>query len=154
MAAIDTRRGIADDHGIPWQGKIPGDTKYYRGKVATGDAAVMGYGLYKELSGPYPGVINYVASSQDVDLRPGFELVKDARQLLQTYRGEIWDLGGAGLFASTIDLADELYLTQLDQDFNCTKLFPEFKDDFKLQSESQPHTENGITYTFQVWVRK
>lgn len=153
IAAIDAKRGIADDHGIPWQGKIPGDVQYYREKVRQG-TLLMGYGLYVELTQPYPGGTNYVASSKDEQLRSGFALVKDARAFQAETKGDIWNLGGAGLFASTIDQADELYITQLDQDFHCTKFFPEFKHDFIMKSESEPMTENGITYTFQVWTRK
>ncbi len=153
IAAIDKDGGVADDHGIPWQGKIPGDVEYYHKKISTG-ALLMGYGVYKELSKPYPGGVNYVANLEPVELRDGFELVLDARQFLQEQSGDVWNLGGAALFTSTIDLADELYLTQLQRSFNCTKFFPKFKDKFELKSESQPITENGITYTFQVWTRK
>lgn len=153
IAAIDSRRGIANDHGIPWQGKVPGDVKYYRDKISNG-TLLMGYGLYVELAKPYPGGTNYVADLDDRRLRDGFKLVKDARKFLTETKGDVWNLGGAGLFASTIDMADELYITQLNKDFSCTKFFPEFKDKFTLKSESQPITENGITYTFQVWVRR
>ncbi len=153
IAAIDSKQGIANDHGIPWQGKIPGDIANYRKKIITG-AVLMGYVVYKELAEPYPGGVNYVANLEKVDLREGFELILDARKFLTEFDGDIWNIGGAGLFASTLDLADELHLTQIDQDFNCTKFFPEFKDKFVLKSESRPVTENGITYTFQVWTRK
>lgn len=153
IAAIDQKQGIADDNGIPWQGKIPGDVQHFRFQIKTG-TKLMGYGVYTEISRPYPGGINYVASTRDQDLREGFSLVKDARQFLAEAKGDTWNLGGAMLFASTIDLADELYITQLDQDFRCTKFFPKFKDDFILKWESQPVTENSITYSFQIWVRK
>lgn len=155
IAAIDAKRGIADDNGIPWQGKIPGDVAYYRQQVADHPGKIlMGYGLYKELEKPYPGGINYVANLDDVDLRPGFELVKDARVFQANVDGDVWNLGGAALFTATLDQADELYITQLQDDFHCTKFFPEFHDQFRLQSETKPMTENGITYTFQVWVKK
>lgn len=155
IAAVDAKRGVATDNGIPWQGKIPGDVKYYRAKMAEkGGAILMGYGLYKELGDPYPGGINYVANLEDVNLRPGFELVKDARAFLEQQDGDVWNLGGAALFTATIDMADELYITQLQTDFDCTKFFPAFADDFELKSESEPVTENDITYTFQVWARK
>ncbi len=154
IAAVDSKLGIADEHGIPWQGKIPGDVKYYRERIKNG-FVVMGLGLYEELSKPYEAKVNYVATRDNsVQLRDGFTLTTDAAQLMQELDGEVWNLGGAALFASTFDLADELYLTQLQADFNCTKFFPEFKDKFDLESESEPITENEITYTFQVWTRK
>lgn len=154
IAAVDEKLGIADDHGIPWQGKIPGDVAYYREKVSDGGTILMGYGLYKELTRPYPGGVNYVATSNTSEkLMDGFEPVADAVEFIKKTKDDIWDLGGAGLFASTIDYAEELYITQLSGDFKCTKFFPKFKDQFELVSQSDEHEENGIKYTFQVWKR-
>ncbi len=153
IAAIDSQRGIADDNGIPWQGKIPSDVKYYRAKVQSGGLILMGYGLYVELSKPYRGGINYVAT-QETQLKPGFEPVTDARAFITNANEDIWNLGGAGIFGSTFDLADELYLTRLNQDFHCTKFFPPFEKDFELASRSDPITENDITICFEVWRRK
>lgn len=153
IVAIDEARGLANEHGIPWQGKVPTDVRYYHAKMKSSGVILMGYGLYKELKRPYEGGQNYVASNRPVELRPGFELVADARKFLQQATTDVWNAGGAILFENTLDLADELYITQLQGDFKCTKFFPEWHNDFVLQSESQPHTENGITFTFQVWVR-
>jgi dihydrofolate reductase len=152
MAAIDQKRGIANDHGIPWQGKLPTDVKYYHDKIKTG-ILLMGYGFYTELSHPYPGGINYVATSKDEKLRDGFEPVPDARAFLQKVEGDAWDLGGAALFASTIDLADELYLTKIEADFQCTKFFPEYEQNFTLVSQTPPQIENGLIFTFTVYQR-
>lgn len=154
IAAIDDKYGIADDNGIPWQGKIPGDVDYYHRKITSGGTILMGYGLYLVLSKPYPGGINHVASRKDEELSEGFELVKDARKFQIETQGDIWNLGGAGLYASTIDQADELYLTRVNGDYNCTKFFPRFEDKFVLKSREEPASENGITYHFEVWVRK
>ncbi len=154
IAAVDSKLGIANDHGIPWQGKVPSDVKYYETKIKNG-IKLMGYGLYKELSKPMPDGINYVATlNKQEKLKPGFEPVYDAREFLKNTKGEVWNLGGALLFSSTLDLADELYLTRLDADFNCTKFFPEFEKDFKRIEQSKPITENGITLVFEKWVRR
>lgn len=154
IAALDEKRGIADEHGIPWQGKVPGDVAYYHDKIKSG-TLLMGYGLYRELSKPYPGGVNYVATRETSEkLREGFSPVADAREFLQKTGGDIWNLGGALLFASTLDLADELYLTRLAGDFHCTKFFPAFEDEFERFSQSEAVTENGVTYRFEVWRRK
>ncbi len=153
IVALDSKRGLADDHGIPWQGKIPSDTKYYRAKLTAG-TLLMGYGMYKEITKPYPGGTNYVATDSDEELRPGFEAVSDARKFLQEASGDVWNLGGAGLIASTLDLIDELYITQLEGDFGCTKFMPVYQQDYIKISESDPLTENGITFRFTVWCRK
>ncbi len=156
IAALDQKRGIANDHGIPWQGKVPTDVKYYHEKASHG-ILVMGYGLYKELSKPLKNDhdINYVATrDKDIELKPGFKVVSDARAFIEAQTEDVWNLGGAMLFESTMDLADEVYLTQLDSDFKCTKFFPEYEKDFNLVTRSEPITENGITFCFEIWQRK
>ena len=153
IAAIDEKRGIADDNNIPWLGKLPSDTEYYRDKIKTGKI-LMGYGTYQVISKPYHERINYVATNNSEILNEGFEAVKDARAFIQNTDEDVWVLGGAGLFASTIDLADELYLTQVEGDFNCTKFFPKFEQDFELISKTKSLTENGIKFRFEVWKRK
>lgn len=153
IAAIDEQRGIANDSGIPWQGRIPTDVAYFREKTS-GSAVMMGYGWYVEQKDPLPNRRNLVAIDFEEDLREGFERVDDARDYLKKADFDIWVGGGAGLFESTLDLIDELYITQLKGTYGCTKFFPEFKDKFELVSESKPHTEGDITFIFQVWKRK
>ncbi len=150
MIAIDEKRGMANDTEIPWH--LPTDLQYYRDQTR-GQAVLMGYGMYKEFTKPFGDRTSYVATTSDEPLMEGFHKVKDAYKFLKDYKGDIWHLGGAGLFATTFDLVDELYLTQLEGDFGCTKFFPEYKDAFELVSESEPQEENGIKFTFQVWKR-
>ncbi len=152
MAAIDEKRGLADNRGIPWYGKLPTDIKHYHAEV-DGGVILMGYGTYVELSKPLPGR-NLVASGKAEQLRPGFELVADAREFLKNTQDNVWVFGGAGLFASTFDLVTDLRLTQLEGDFHCTKFFPEFHRMFILTSQSESITENGITFRFETWQRR
>lgn len=152
IAALDSKNGIADNEGIPWKGKLPTDVAYYRGKVR-GHVYLIGYGTYIQHTKPLPETPTFVATEKPEQLRPGFEKVTDARKFLTDSRHDIWVGGGALLFASTIDLADELYLTRIDQDFNCTKYFPEFEDSFELASKTPTQTENGIKFHFEIWKR-
>jgi dihydrofolate reductase len=153
IAAIDSKSGMAGEHGIPWQGKIPNEVKYFREKTE-GSTILMGYGTYVEFKSPLPNRRNVVASSKTEALKPGFELTPDARQFIQSASEDVWVIGGGGLFSQTLDLADELYLTRINGDFNCSKFFPEFESKFDLRSRSEPQTENAITYYFEIWQRK
>jgi dihydrofolate reductase len=152
IAAVDSKLGMADDNGIPWQRSIPTDIAYFRDKTL-GSTVLMGYGTYKVTS-LLPKRRNVVASSKDTELLPGFELTKDAREFLINATEDIWVIGGPGLFAQTLDLAEELYLTRLAADFKCTKFFPEFMTIFELKSKTTPITENGIKFHFEVWKLK
>lgn len=153
IAAIDSKRGLANDHGIPWQGQLPTDVKHFRDSTLHGNV-MMGYGWYQEQKLPLPDRRNLVAFPDQEEMRPGFEQIKDARSFLQNTTDDIWVGGGALLFTDTLDLADELHLTLINKDFSCTKFFPEYEQSFELVSKSEPREENGISFVFTVWKRK
>lgn len=154
IAAIDRQRGVANDHGIPWQGKIPSDTNHFHELTSDG-IIVMGYGTYQEYDKPLHGRENFVVSRPDTpDLRPGFVPILDVNEFFEQHGQElVWVIGGAALFAASLASADQLFLTHLDADFHCTKFFPEFTDGFELVSVGEPHTESGITFHFETWQR-
>jgi dihydrofolate reductase len=151
IAALDSKLGMATDQGIPWH--LPTDIKHFRDTTRPGGDILMGYGTYVEFKAPLHERTNYVASSKPDNLRPGFEVVSDAVEFLQQTKNDVWVIGGPGLFAQTIQLAQELHLTRIDHDFNCTKFFPEFETDFERVSATAPQTENDLTFHFEVWRR-
>jgi dihydrofolate reductase len=126
IVAADEKNGIATDDGIPWN--LPNDTKYFREKTSTG-IVLMGIGTYKEFTNPMHDHINYVATHSEEEIRPGFTKVTDVPDFFKKHATEtINNIGGAGLFASTIQLANELFITQIEADFSCTKFFPTYKN--------------------------
>lgn len=151
IAAIDSKRGMANDETIPWY--LPADRHYFREQTEH-STILMGYGTYLEFSAPLQGRHNYVASSKKEALRDGFELVNDAVSFLQDLKRDVWVIGGPGLFTQTLGMADELYLTRIHKDFKCTKFFPPFTDHFKLKSQTEEHVQNGIVYEYEIWERK
>jgi dihydrofolate reductase len=154
IAAVDSQMGVANDRGIPWQGKIPLDTKYFNDQTADG-TIVMGFRTYQEFDKPLHDRENFVLTKPGSEqLRAGFSGVSDLSAFLDQHSRElVWVIGGAGLFADSLGRADELYITQLDRDFHCTKFFPDFKDAFELTGKLGPHLENGISFWFEIWRR-
>jgi dihydrofolate reductase len=154
IAAVDSALGVANDQGIPWQGKIPKDVQHFRSLTADG-IIVMGYGTYQELASPFHDRVNFVVARPDSgDLRPGFEVITDMTSFLRQNKKEIiWVIGGAALFTKTLVEAHQLCLTRLDRNFHCTKFFPTFTQDFVLSEEDGPNVENGITFRFETWNR-
>jgi dihydrofolate reductase len=146
--------GVANDGGIPWQGKLPTDAQYFRDQTTVG-IILMGYGTYKEFDKPLHDRENFVVARPDSgELKSGFVGVPDAADFLDQHAHDlVWVIGGAALFAQTLARADQLLLTRVVGDFHCTKFFPTFSDAFELQSEASPHVESGITFHFESWQR-
>jgi dihydrofolate reductase len=152
IAAIDDRRGLGTDTGIPWT--VPADVVHFRAATAGVDV-LMGFATYSEFDQPMPGRVNYVATASGRSLRDGFRPVGDVSPFLTgDHPGDLWVIGGAGLYASTLALTDELWLTRVAGDFDCTKFFPVFEGAFELVSDDPSPPVTGVPpIRFQTWRR-
>jgi dihydrofolate reductase len=152
IAAIDSCLGLATDTGIPWH--VPADVEHFRSAIAS-STVLMGYGTYREFASPLPDSTNYVATRRGSALRDGFVAVDDVRSLLtDELAGDLWVIGGAVLYASTLPLVHELALTRVDGNFDCTKFFPQFEGMFGLVTdEAVPPSEGVPAIRFQTWQR-
>ncbi len=158
IAAIDDNRGLANDKGIPWSGKLPTDIARFRRKTLHG-TVVMGFRTYQEFSHPLSERRNLVVVRPGTKLRwqPGFEPLEDAPAFLQAAsrnNQDIWVIGGAGIFHDLLSYADQLDLTRVGGNFRCTKFFPEFETVFKRVKRGPQQSENGIPFRFEIWERK
>ncbi len=151
IAALDSRRGIATDSGIPW--KLPGDTAFFHDKTASG-IILMGRATYNEFAAPLHERENFVLTADSGLLRTGFRAIGSLDQLVADHPDEdIWVIGGATVYAETIAEAQELLLTQVVGDFDCTKFFPPYEAEFRLAAEGDDRQDGGITYRFETWQR-
>jgi len=150
VAAIDDKRGIAGAGKIPWS--IPADSKYFREQTQSG-TVLMGRDTYQEFAQPLPHRRNVVASHELQSVRPGFELTHDVPAFLQQATEDVWIIGGAGLYASTLQYCQELYLTHVAGDFNCDRFFPEFAEAFTQTQRSEVQAQNGYEFYFAVYTK-
>jgi dihydrofolate reductase len=149
IAAIDIRRGIATDTGIPW--KLPGDTAYFHDKTTTG-LILMGWATYNEFAGPLHERDNFVLTNGPEPLRTGFRAIGSLDELvIENPDEDVWVIGGAAVFAETITEADELLLTQVVGDFDCTKFFPPYQTEFRLATQSDDRQDGEVKYRFEMW---
>lgn len=151
IAAIDDRRGIAANGGIPWN--IPEDSTYFREQTETG-IVLMGKDTYDEFAQPLPNRRNVVASRHLQTVREGFELVHDVPGFLQQTQDDIWVIGGAGLYESTLEFCDELYLTHIAGDYNCDRFFPDYILMFSLKNQSAEQSSGEYRFIFASYERK
>lgn len=149
IAAMDDRRGLATDDGIPWT--LPTDQRHFVERTREG-IILMGHGTYLEFASPMHGRTNYVATLRADGLRDGFVPVGDVPAFVAEHSADvIQNIGGGLLFSTTLHLADELDLTRIRADFRCTKFFPAFEEGFDRVTQSEPVTENGAEFVFETW---
>jgi dihydrofolate reductase len=151
IAALDVKRGIAGDSGIPW--KIPADTAHFRDETSSG-LIVMGWRTYTEFAAPLHDRTNFVFARSPETLRRGFRTTGSLAELEAEHPDEdIWVIGGAAVYADTIGQADELVLTQVLADFHCTKFFPPYEDEFTRTQHGADARDGEVDYRFETWQR-
>jgi dihydrofolate reductase len=156
IAAIDEKRGLAKNGVQPIL--IPSDLAYFRSKTFTyGGNVLVGKNTFlKDFHAqPLKGRNLFVLSSSLLQTA-GITIVKDIPELLSIIENtDLWVAGGARIFTQFVEqgLADELYLTEIEKDFNCDQFFPEYKDKYKMKSSSKTQNEEGVTFSQKVYER-
>ncbi|MBE6040465.1 MAG: dihydrofolate reductase [Clostridiales bacterium] len=159
IVAADNKWGIGRDGGL--LADLPTDMKYFK-EHTTGKAVVMGRKTLESLPGGrgLPKRTNYVLTSN-----PDFEAERcitvnseeALREALSQYGpGEVFLIGGATLYNRLYKQCDRLYVTKMDADLDADTFIVNFDEDpdFETVSESEPVTENGITFRFVIYERK
>lgn len=125
IAAMDRNRVIGVGGDLPWH--LPADLRWFR-RNTIGKPVIMGRRTWLSIGRALPERTNIVLTS-DPDLRAeGATVVRDFQAALTAAGNapEVMIIGGGILFAETIHLADRLYLTVVDGDFEGDTWFPLF----------------------------
>jgi dihydrofolate reductase len=156
LAALDRKRGIAKHGYQPWY--IADDEAYFAklSKAYGGNVLVGGITFRNALkSKPLAGRTTYLLTKNQQSIN-GVHLVHDLDAWLGTANNQdIWVIGGASVYEQIMakNLADELYLTHIDADFNCDQFFPDYESKFHVHSHSEPKEQNGFRYIFSVYTK-
>ncbi len=153
IAAMDSKRGIGAKNGLPWMGKVPSDMKRFR-TLTTDHAIIMGRNTYQSLGKPLPNRRNIVLSRSGFKA-DGVEIFSSLNEALEAVGGnkntEVFIIGGAQIFAETLSAADRLYLTLIDNEFDCDTFFPDYQSGSwttKEESSQQPDEKNLFPLRF------
>lgn len=158
IVAADRKWGIGRDGGL--LASIPTDMKYFRDHTM-GKAVVMGRKTLESMPGKkgLPGRTNFVLTSNPDFSAERCITVNSEEELFERLAeyepDDVFLIGGAALYNRFYKLCDRLYVTKMDADLGADTFIADFDEDedFKIVSESEPITENGITYRFVVYER-
>lgn len=159
IVAADSRWGIGKNGGL--LADLPTDMKYFR-EHTRDKVVVMGRRTLESLPGKkgLPKRVNFVLTSNADFEAERCTVVHSEDELweaLSTYEpDEVFLIGGATLYNRFYKYCDKLYVTKIDADLDADTFIVDFdKDpDFEIISESEPVTENGLTYRFVIYKKK
>lgn len=154
IVAIDEKQGIAKHGFQPWY--IPEDDQYFSDQTKQyGGNVLMGQRTFEIIGEPLAGRHNYVLTrNPGADSR--VEYVTDLTSFLSQFEvqgRDMWVIGGASVYAQTLQDVDELYITRIQADFGCDQFFPEFVPSFGLRQAGEQQEQNGFRFRFEVYSR-
>lgn len=125
IAAMDRNRLIGSDGQLPWH--LPADLRWFR-RCTTGKPMIMGRRTWLSIGRPLPERTNIVLTSDTTFEAPGAIVAHTFHEALEAAgaSNEIMIIGGGVLFADTIHLAQRLYLTVVEHEFEGDTWFPMF----------------------------
>lgn len=149
IAAIGKNRELGKDNKLLWH--IPEDLKHFK-EITSGHPVIMGRKTFDSIGRVLPNRLNIV-----ITRNPVFETLvykKAKGQLIAVNslekavgeakrhgeKDEIFIIGGGQIFKQAIGIADKLYLTVIDKEFDADSFFPDYsmftKKVFEKEGES------------------
>ena len=156
VAAVARNGVIGRENAIPW--RIPEDVARFKA-LTTGHAVVMGRRTWESLPDrfrPLPGRRNVVVTRKSEWAAEGAERAGSLEGALALLEGEeeVFVIGGAELYAAALPLADELLLTEIEEDVDGDAFFPAWNRDGFAEIDRDPHvTEDGTRFAFVTYRR-
>jgi dihydrofolate reductase len=160
VVAASTNNAIGKNNQLLWH--LPNDLKFFK-NVTWGMPVLMGRRTYQALGNkPLNGRINIVLT-RNKDFKPKGVVVvrniKDSYFFAQEHDyKELMIIGGAKVYAETIDEADKIYITRVHHVFEDADAFfpPIDEQKWKLVSNQDffKDDKHAYDYSFQLWQRK
>lgn len=146
IVAHDKNHVIGYENGMPWH--LPGDLQYFK-EMTMGKPIIMGRKTFESIGRPLPGRRNIVITRNENYAAEGIETVASLNAALQLVQDvpEIMIIGGAQIFEQAMSIAEKLYITLIDHEFNGDTYFPRY-DAWRLTS-SQEAIDSGNGYSFR-----
>lgn len=129
IAAVGPGGTIGSDNKMPWH--LPRDLRFFR-RVTTGHTIIMGRKTYDAIGRrPLPKRKNIIITRNKQFQAPNCVVAHSLREALEVVRGEkrVFIIGGGELYRQSIDIADEIYLTEILDHHPNHRLFPLFESD-------------------------
>lgn len=155
IAAIGKNRELGKDNKLLWH--LPEDLKRFK-ELTNGHPIIMGRKTFESIGRVLPSRTNIVitrdpqSAERKVQNNDNLVFVKSLEEAVDVARqsdggGEIFVIGGGQIFEQAMDMADRLYLTIVDREYEADTYFPEC-DQFSSVANEKKSSYDGVRYTF------
>ena len=154
IVAIARNGVIGLDNTLPWH--LSEDLKRFK-SLTMGHHIIMGRKTYESLGRLLPGRTTVIVTRNPEYQVPGAVVAHSLEAAIQLCAGdnEPFMIGGAQLYADALALADKLYITWIEREYQGDAYFPQFDQTQWQEVGRQPGVgADGLPYAFVDYVRK
>ena len=156
IAAVGRKNELGKQGGLCFN--IPGDLKYFK-SVTKGHTVVMGANTFFSLPKMLPNRKHLVLCGHDETFPEGVTVYKSMDELFKDYpldyKEEIFVIGGGRVYASFLEYANKLYLTEVDaEDPEADTFFANFNKKLYKKEVKGEGKDGDISYKFMVYTKK
>lgn len=158
LVAASENNVIGKNNQLPWH--LPNDLKYFK-NLTWGMPILMGRKTFDSIGKPLPGRKSIVITRNKDWEYEGVDVVHSIEEAVQKAESygvkEIFVIGGAEIFKTSLSAANRIYLTRIQQDFDGDVFFPEVSEkEWELTSSRycEADEKNAYPHTYQVWNRR
>jgi dihydrofolate reductase len=149
--AIGKNNALGYKNKMPWH--LPADLAYFK-KITLGQPVIMGRKTFESLGKPLPGRTNIVITRNKDFSHEGcivIDSINMAKELVKDK--EAFIIGGAEIYKAFLPIADKMYITEIDSEFEADVFFPEIDySKWKLVSNEPGITDERNPYNFKFLV--
>ena len=158
VVAMAKNRAIGKNGQLLWH--ISRDLKHFK-SVTSGKCVIMGHNTYVSLPGQkaLPNRRNIIISDRLDNAPDGFELATSIQKALKLVENEaeVFIMGGGMIYEQFLGMAETLYLTGVDKDFEADTYFPIINfEEWELNDleviDDDPQVD--YSYRFETWDKK
>lgn len=153
IAAIGKNNELGKNNDLIWH--LKDDLKFFR-EITSNHTIIMGRKTFESLPKMLPNRHHIVISSSN-NFPSEVEVFKDLKSLNEKYKDSIEELfviGGGSIYKAFIDIADKLYLTEIDaEDKQADTYFPEFDKSLFESTVIKENESDEIKYRHILYKR-
>ena len=153
IVAIAKNRVIGVNNTLPWH--LPEDLKRFRA-LTTGHHIIMGRKTYDSLGRLLPGRTTVIVT-RNPDYKMEGAIVVNSLEAAIAACGddsEAFLIGGAELYKDGLKLANKLYITEIDAEYEGDAFFPEFEiNEWKAGERETHRAESGLSFSYITYQR-
>jgi len=153
IVAVAQHGVIGKNNTLPWH--LPEDLKRFRA-LTMGHHIIMGRKTYESLGRLLPGRTTVIVTRNRQYSVEGALIAHTLQEAIQLCGDdpEVFLIGGAELFADGLKLADKLYLTTIDAEYEGDVFFPEFDPAAWQKVSQETHTSaNELAFSYITYTR-